>query len=428
MNKWAKIGIIGGVVLAFILLIYFFGTSEGEEPYVTDSWEKTYDPLDKGPYGTFVLKELLDTNGLFGNFLDLNMPLEDGLVDNEDVNDIYFYVGENSYLPDSTSEFLLDFVWEGNTAFLSTHDIPWGIEKRLMEDGEDFYESRQSVDTIQYFKFEHPSLASRRYETPYIYRNEISEDNWVFMSNEGLELYGEDTSLVLGTNTKGRINFMKVKYGYGELYFHSTPYQFTNVNMFKKDGFQYAEHMLAHIPPGRIQWDRYNLEPHYNFDFNDGEGDGSGGSDPRKSILQFILDNPPLLWASILLVVSALLFVVFKGRREQKILPATESKENTSLEYINTLASLYLQQRQHKKLIVLKEKTFINFIADHYYITSKKPDAAYIEKVAVKSQVPKEHIERIFKQFENLKGGYDVSDSALIELHQMIEQFYKKCR
>ncbi|MBK9592374.1 MAG: hypothetical protein IPO32_13065 [Crocinitomicaceae bacterium] len=61
-------GIIVGVVIGFLLLLYFFGGKMRQQEYVTDSWEETYNPSDKGPYGTYMLKELLDTTGLFGNF------------------------------------------------------------------------------------------------------------------------------------------------------------------------------------------------------------------------------------------------------------------------------------------------------------------------------------------------------------------------
>jgi hypothetical protein len=192
----------------------------------------------------------------------------------------------------------------------------------------------------------------------------------------------------------------------------------------KKDGFDYAEKVLRHIPPGRVQWDRYNLEEH-NLD---DEGDGNGGAEKRQSILQFILAHPPLAWATVLLLIGAFLYAVFKGKRMQKVIPAAESKENTSLGYINTLSSLYLQENKHQKLIRLKERTFLNFIADHYYIVSKEADEKFISKVALKSQIEKEKIAEIFKLFRTLENLPEVSDDQLILLHQKIEYFYKKCR
>ena len=112
----------------------------------------------------------------------------------------------------------------------------------------------------------------------------------------------------------------------------------------------------------------------------------------------------------------------------QNVIPPAELKENTSLQYINTLSSLYMQQGSHSKLIRLKRKTFLNFIGERYYMVTKKPDEKFIEKLAVKSQVDKEKIKEIFDLFDQLDGAMQVSDDVLIELHRKIEYFYKKCR
>ena len=178
------------------------------------------------------------------------------------------------------------------------------------------------------------------------------------------DLYGDDTMLTIGTNTKDQANFIKIKYGEGLIYLHSTPYLFTNISLMKREGFQYAEKVLEHIPPGRIQWDRYNLNSHAWEDIEgEGGGDGTGGDTPRQSILQFILAHPPLVWSMLILIIGAIFYALFKGKRMQKIIPAAELKENTSLGYINTLASLYLQENKHQKLIKLKwiKSTFFFF-------------------------------------------------------------------
>lgn len=429
MGKWGKIGIISGIAALFAFLIYYFGTQSTPNNYVTDDWSKTYNPEKKDPYGTYVLKNLLDTTGLFGNFIDIDKPLEEALVDNEGVNDIYFFVGEYNYLPDTSTYFLMDFIYNGNTAFISAEDIPFEMKNELLWDPNMLYQEEYVLDSNVYFKFTHPELASQRFAYKYIYRNETQLGQWLYFETEGFDLYGSDTMYVLGKNTKDLINFIRIDYGDGHLFLHSTPFQFTNVSMLKKDGFQYAEYLLAHIPPGRVQWDRYSLEPHSSKDSDGNGGDGSGnGDEPRQSILEFILKNPPLLWALIILLSSTLLFVVFRGRRRQAIIPATEDKHNTSLEYINTLASLYMQEKKHNKLIQLKQRTFLNFIAEHYYITCKIPDDKFYEKVAMKSQVDKKEIKEIFVLFKNLNQDFEVSDDSLIVLHQKIESFYKKCR
>lgn len=431
MSKWTKISILAGVVVLLIVLLYFFGGKD-EEPkkpddFVTDSWKKTYNPVDKGPYGTYVMKELLDTTGLFGNFIQLQDETMESLEDHPKMNDIYFFIGERNYLPDSSAQYLLDFVEKGNTAFISAHDMPEEFGYELFYNEYDIMEQDTEYDSLQYFKFTHPDLRAKRYKFKYIYNNVAEEEQWRYFDQDNFDLPDFNEPVVLGTNTGDRWNYVKLKYGDGFIFLHSTPYCFTNLSMLRRDGFMYAERVLEHIPPGRVQWDRYNLREHTGGNDADGDGDGTGG-EPRRSMLEFLLANPALTWALIILIIGAVLYALFKGRRMQKVIPAAELKQNTSLEYVNTLSSLYMQQGSHSKLIQLKEKTFLNFIAERYYILTNKADEKFIEKVAIKSQVEKVKIGEIFDMFDQLNGAVEVSDEQLILLHKKIEYFYKNCR
>lgn len=430
MSKWTKISIVAAVVILLVVLLYFFGGKKeedtDEQQFVIDSWKETYHPTDRGPYGTYVMKELLDTTGLFGNFIQLQDDVMESLEDHPKVNDIYFFIGKQNYLPDSSCQHLLSFVAEGNTAFISTHVLPWDIAYEFFYNTDEVLDHNTEFDSVQYFKFLHPDLQAKRYKFKYIYNNETAERDWYFYDTTNFDV-DRFEPVILGQNTKDRANYVKIKYGNGYFLFHSAPYSFTNISMLKRDGFRYAERVLEHIPPGRVQWDRYHLREHYSSGGND-EGDGEGNGPPRRSPLEFILDNPPLLWAMLVLIIGALLYALYKGKRMQRIIPAAELKQNTSMEYINTLSSLYMQQGTHGKLIRLKEKTFLNFIAERYFIFTKKADEKFIERVAVKSQIEAEKIGEIFELFDHLNGVAAVSEDDLIELHKKIEYFYKNCR
>jgi hypothetical protein len=419
-----KILIIAGTLVVFTVLLYFFGFRSNK--MVSDNWDEHYRPEQPSPYGTYVLKELLDTTGLFGNFLEINAQLEDELQDNEEVNDIYFFIGKVNYLKRDASAYLIDFVKKGNTAFISSERFPEGLLDEICYDRDWILRDSVKVDSLAYFKFLHPELEDKRFETKAIYKNKGHERIWYYFNTYAFDDKHIDELKVLGTTVDNDWNFVRIKLGEGYIFLHSTPYQFTNICLTKQEGLLYAENILKHIPPGRVQWDKYNLEFHEQKVEEQERNNKSNG--PRRSILEFIMRHPPLYWALFILLVGALLYVVFKGKRMQKVVPATISKENTSLQYIDTLASLYLKERKHNKLIRLKEKTFLNFIADHYYIHTRNVDQKYIEKVAIKSHVPEEKIKEIFTLFKSLERSKNVSDESLIMLHKKIEQFYKICR
>ncbi len=422
MGKSGKIAILGGAVLLLVALLYFFGFKKSETEII-DDWYLSYNPESKEPYGTYALKELLDTTGLFGNFLQLNEKLEENLEDDPEINDIYFFVGGKNYLSDSSANHLMDFVSKGNTAFISTEDFPPALIEKITN-YEDKLIDEYEWDSTQYLKFEHPNLKAKRYQFDYILKNKKVKKSWKYFDLDLFQLdYPEDLT-VLGTNTKNASNFVRINYGEGQLFLHSIPYCFTNIAIFKRDGFQYAENVLKHIPPGRVQWDRYNIEYHRKNTNRSGDQQGV----KRESVLQFIMANPPLLWAFLILLIGAVLYALFKGKRMQKIVPATEAKTNLSLQYINTLSSLYLQEKKHNKLIKLKEKTFLNFIANRYFIHSHKPDERFIQKLAVKSHFEVKWLTELFELFRTLENKFEVTDTELIDLHKRIEHFYKNCR
>lgn len=423
MSKSGKIGIIAGAVIVFTVILYFIA-GDSDETYLSDNWVKTYDTEDRGPYGTYMLKELLDTNGMFGEFLAFNAPLEESLEDDPEINDIYFFVGGKNHLTDSSTNYLLDFVANGNSAFIATETFPYELRAHLFYDPDWIYEEGV-IDSTLHLKFTHPDLEAKRYTFDYINNNEKENHLWQMFDTEEFLYSAPDSLYILGSTSKEDVNFVKLTYGDGALYLISTPYMFTNVAMMRRDGFQYAENVLRHVPPGRVQWDRYNLRYHDNQSEN--ESDNGNGGEKRDSILQFITDNPPLFWAFIVLLSAAILYALFKGKRMQRIVPARESKENTSLQYINTLSSLYLQEKKHSKLVRLMEKTFLNFIANRYYIHSQKINDKFIDKLAMKSLVPKAELEIIFDTFDRLKNQPIVSDEELVSLYKLIENFYKTC-
>jgi hypothetical protein len=129
-----------------------------------------------------------------------------------------------------------------------------------------------------------------------------------------------------------------------------------------------------------------------------------------------------------LLILTAILYAFFKGKRRQNIIRAIELKENSSLSYIETVSSLYLQERKHFKLVKLQKRSFIDFIANHYYIRSPKIDDSYVKNISYKSGIDEAKISDIFMTLEVLSLQTEVSDSELIGLQQKIENFYKTCK
>ena len=320
---------------------------------------------------------------------------------------------------------LLYFVGEGNTAFISAHRMPEHMLDFFFLKLNNVY-SYES-DTSQQCRLLVPEFKDNSYNFKFVNNNLVKMREWTYFTPNNL-VYQTGTPKTLGTTHQNQINFIKIPYEDGTFFFHSNPYLFSNLAMFRFDGFTYAEDLIHHFPYGKIQWDIYNLYAHWSDD-NSAENDGERNNNrPQRSVFQFIFQHQTLTWAFAILVLTALLYAFFKGKRKQNIIPATELKENSSLNYLETVSSLYLQERKHNKLIKLQKRSFIDFIANHYYIRSHLVDDKYITDISNKSALPEEKITDIFKTFELLSSQDAVSDYELIGLQQKIEYFYKNCK
>ncbi|MFD1551457.1 hypothetical protein DNU06_13355 [Putridiphycobacter roseus] len=419
MNKTAKIWIIVGATLLIGLVVYIVNKSNSS--FVTDSWHESYAPTDKGPYGTYVFKELLDTTGIFESFIQLDQDIENNLVDHEDLNDIYFFIGLENYMSEANFDYLIDFVENGNTAFISTPKMSAYMLDYLFLKLNETYQ--YSKDSIQQFYFTNPTINQKPFPFKFIKNNRAEIHSWVsFNPDNFIYLAGE--TKVLGQSSNQQPNFIKIPLEGGTIYLHSTPYLFSNIAFFRFNGIKYAENIIKHLPPGKIQWDIYNLDYHSKSEENEGGNKGSN----NRSFFEFIFKHTALKWGFIILLITALLYAIFKGKRKQDIIPAISLKTNSSLRYLETVSSLYLQARKHNKLAEIQKKVFLAFIADKYFIKTNKINAEYVIKLAAKSGVAIENINAIFISFKTLSDKEMVTDEELIKLQQEIEYFYKTCK
>ena len=427
LNKPVKISILVTVVLLVGFLLYML-TTRSESVYETDSWHKSYSPSDKGPYGTFVFKELLDTNNIFKNFVKINNTLSEKLVDNEDENDIYLFIGDEYHIDEEDFDVLSSFVVGGNTAIISCVELPDFMLDFFFVDMNKALGT--NYDSVQTFKFMHPDLRHKAYNFKHIYNNEVTRYHWTYINKDNFQFLSSDIS-ILGKNGSGDINCINVPFGEGNFIIHTNPYVFTNISMFQNDGFYYAENLIKHTPHGMIQWDAYNLQYHYRYDANgdhEARGNNGSGGNSNRSVFTFLFNHTSLTWAFFLLLATAILYGLFMSKRRQKIIGAAEARENSSLRYIETVSSLYLQERKHNKLIRLQKASFIDFVSNHYFITSHKIDDKYVDRLSQKSGIDKDKIIDLFTDFEALSEQSNVSDNELISLQQKIEYFYKKCK
>lgn len=187
-----------------IIILTFVKVSEPEEVDWTESFSKN----DKIPYGGYIIYDI--SSELFSDEeIGLTeFPIYNVLKENSYYNTNYIFI--NSYFsPDVLdTEYLLNFVAEGNQVFISAFAIYGSLTDSLRVDS--------------YRTFFNEDSANINFSLPEL----ISEKGFLFEKGNYKNYFSKyDTSLVqvLGTNDDGKTNFIRIKYGKGNFFLNSVP-------------------------------------------------------------------------------------------------------------------------------------------------------------------------------------------------------------
>ena len=220
-----------------------------------------------------------------------------------------------------------------------------------------------------------------------------------------------DTSkvIVLGMNDNDFVNYLYVKVGKGNLYLHSIPDIFTNYNILKSDR-EYIFKSLSYLKVRDIIWDEYYKEVNKY----------------QSTPIRYILSQPALKWAYFTLVISLIFFVIFKGRRDQRIIPVIKPLSNTTLEFVYTVGNLYFKQSNHKNIAEKKINFFLDYVRTKYSLKTLLLNDEFINQLSEKSLIEKEEIKKLTGVINMILVSKSIKQTTLIELNNLIENFYLK--
>jgi len=366
------------------------------EPEEID-WSKSFAKKDKIPYGGYIVYDIAP--GLFpDNEFELKeLPIYNILKDKYYYNTNYVFI--NTYFsPDKLdTEYLLDYVAEGNNVFISAFGIYGNLADSLKIKTFDMFFSEDSVN-INF------TLADLKSDTGYSY----------FKGNFENYFSEFDTALVqvLGRNGNENVNFLRIKYGDGNFLLNTVPLAFTNYHLLKSINNEYVYKALSHLPSQKTLWDDYYKD----------------GNKYSATTLQYILSQRALKWAYFIMLVSVFLFIFFYGRRKQRIIPMISPLTNTTLEFVETVGSLYYQQKDYKNIAEKKFSYFLDYIRNKYSVKTSTIDEETIRIISEKSTLSVTKLKSLIKEIERIKHSLKISEEDLININYKIEKFYERTR
>jgi len=366
------------------------------EPEEID-WSNSFAAKDKIPYGGYIINDL--SQELFpGENVSLKeLPVYNILKNNYFINTNYVFI--NSYFaPDRLdAEYLLRYVAEGNNVFISA----FGIYGDLAD----------SLKFIMYEDFFNEDSVRTNFSLP-----ELKTDSGYYYTKGNFNNYFEefDTAMVqvLGENSKGKVNFIRIKYGEGNFYLNTLPLVFTNYHLLNSENNEYVYKALSHLPVQQTFWDDYYKD----------------GNKFTASSLNYIISQQSLRWAYYIILTSAVLFIFFYGRRRQRIIPVIPPLKNSTIEFVETIGNLYYQQKDYKNIAEKKITFFLDYIRNKYIIKTNKIDEETIKKISEKSLIAEGKIKSIFRNIEKIKNSPQISEDDLLNLNYQIEKFYERTK
>jgi len=369
-------------------------------------WRHTYAKTDKIPYGNFLLFELLESmfappvtenrQTFYENMETLTKGKSGKLI---------IIICED-FEPDSLdANALMETVFNGGDVMIAATSFGQYLSDTLhleVNYAFPFFQQNKDIHAVDSVGINLFDVAEPSDSTYYYFRTGTT--SFHFSELDSLHTF------VLGKDSDNHPNFVRVAFGQGNFWLHTNPLVFTNYNMVQENPRTYIERALSRLPQKPIIWDEY-----YKTGRND-----------IRTPLRFILSNEALKWAYYTLISIMLIFVIFQGKRRQRIIPVLSPPQNTSLEFVETIGRLYFQQKNHIDLAKKKIIFFKEHLRTYFYISTSQLGNEAVKKVAMRSGIPEEKVESLFRTIETVEQKEAITEEELQQLSEKIEAFKAK--
>ncbi|MDQ1098666.1 MULTISPECIES: DUF4350 domain-containing protein [Chryseobacterium] len=386
MNKTFKIYAVVFIIIMVILALFEVNKKE------TTDWRKNFDVNEKSPFGLFVFSE--EANELFGNDLK---KIDETPYD-------YYHEhkkeGHNILIIERTVDSeswksILNQVNAGSDAMLIVSEMP-----KEISDSIGFYDSQLSFEDQNVLK-----LTDKAYQNDFIKLDKFPSGKGFTYIKPGVEVLGKTVE----KNNSDQANFIKTRFGKGNIYVHSEPLFLTNYYLLKKGNTRYAEDVLSYLKNRETVWFVEST---------------TGGQ--SRFFMRFIFSNPALKYAWWVFLGGMLLFIFFNAKRKQRIVPVIEPLKNTSVDFIRSIGNLYLQEGDFHDMMGKKAQYFLNKVRMDLLIDTQHLDEEFIKKLQLKTGKP---LEMIQEAVELIKKGQDpyaaVMREDLVKMNALLDKILK---
>lgn len=392
--------------VVFLLLAILCTSCNNPKPLLPPLKE-TFAKKDKNPFGSYIfhnqLKQLFYQNELNtkkDNFETVWRQISD-------TASLYVIISKNVFLSEAGQKAMLDYVNDGNSLFISSENIDSSLLDSLrckVNQGLPEYEALQNM------KYTSVTLNTAYYE------DTAAFTYFYFPLVNHFVNYDTSITNVLGKNEKGKANYLEVFYGKGRFYLHCEPRALGNYFLLQKNNYQYLQNIFAFtdIRPEHVYWDDYYNKKNY-----------PPSEQGSKSGIQLLLQYPATARAFWLVLLLLALYILFGGKRRQRIVENIIPNTNTTVAFTETVGHLYLQKKDNRNIADKMIMYFMEHIRKQYYLNTSQVNDDFITTLSRKSNVPREATEDLFRSINLVHNSFEITDQQLLLLNQQIDIFYK---
>ena len=384
-NLKYKLILISGFVLLFLVELF--------SPKEID-WRMSFSKKDKIPYGNYILFDLLPEIFSQKTINTTDLPAYNTLKDNQLSNGNYLIINNKFAADDLDTKELLEFAGNGGYVFIAAQQFKGLFADTLNIKTEMHFILGDSLGV----NFTNLSLHQKE---DYYFKSEAPP--FYFSS------FDTAHTTILGIDEKKRVNFIKTNFGEGAFYLNCVPFAFTNYNILKDNDDGYISKALSYLPAQNVFWDEYY----------------KAGRISAQTPLRYILNRAQLRWAYYLGIISLIMFILFEGKRKQRIIPVITPLKNTTLEFVETIGRLYYQNKDHKNLAMKKITYFLEYIRSHLYMETQQYSNEFYKKLNAKTGICHAELEKLFGLINQIKSKEKIKESEINLLNRGIEKFYQ---
>jgi len=438
------------VVVSVLLVIGLFFLSRGNKII---SWNPTFINTDTDPYGTYITYELMQdifkkkikvTRKPIYNNLKLELENYFYYEEEDQYDDIYdpaFITEEteteinesdsssvnlkNRITQDELLEIFSDIEIMDTTTyvFINTRfemdkvDLQYlldyaGIGNNIFISAE--YFDRRLMDTLGIKTTNKYQLSDTLYTLV-----DYAAKDYSFRSIYSDVRFDTDSCILpvrsLAQNKRNEPVFIRLTYGKGCFYLHSIPSAFANIYQLRNEKYDFAYRCLSYIPENNsVIWDEYQKQ----------------GLIGERSIFRVLLNDDALRTSLYLTLLGFLLFMIFRAKRIQRIIPIIKPPVNSSIEFLDTISNLYYHKKDFDTIVEKRHAYFLDYIRKHYYMQTERIDNEFIESLSAKSGVDKEDISDIFELYKHMRGQFApvITNESFLRYNRLLEDFYNKVK